>query len=151
MTTELVNANEGVQLRLDGGWREVDAAGAVLAAVSGDDTGSGFRPSVVVTVSAIGDLDLESWAAGTRSLLADSLQEMLLLDQEDVGLAGRAGIRHLLSYLDDRGTELTLCQWMTTEAQRGLALSLTCATEDFPELRSVGEQAAAVLTWEVTQ
>lgn len=152
MSLRFADPGTGLQLELAGRWERVDAGpGTVFAAVSTEDHDSGFRPTVVVTRSITGDLDVERWALGTSAILAERLAGFLPLDVEDTVLSGLAARRLLASYVDEASRDLTLEQWCAVVDGTGLALSTTCATEDFGWFRSRARAIADSLGWEVAR
>lgn len=151
--TDLTNPAEGLRLRCPGAWNPVDTGieGLALVAVADDDPASGFRPTVVVSRSTVGTLTLPDWEAGTEALLAERLTGYLPLDRTESELAGGDASYRLATYVNDAGAELTAQQWSTVAATQGLSLTVTCATDDFPEFRASSEAIAASLRWEVAR
>nr|WP_300149992.1 hypothetical protein [Propionicimonas sp.] len=151
--TDLANPAEGLRLHCPGAWSPVDPGveGLALAAVADGDPASGFRPTVVVSRSTVGTLSLPDWEAGTEALLAERLTGYLLLDGGASELAGGEASYRLATYVNDAGMELTAQQWSTIVATQGLSLTVTCATDDFPEFRESSEAIAASLRWEAAR
>lgn len=132
----------GLRLRLAEGWQQVETGPEAAFAALHPDDGSGFRSSVVLTTSIVGALDAERWAAGTAAVLADRLIGFLLLDDAEARLGGLPARRLLVSYVDDAVRDLTLEQWSAVTEGRGIALSFTCATADYPRFRAVAQGIA---------
>lgn len=136
-------AGQGLRLRLGPGWQQIETGPeVVLAAISTEQNDSGFRPTVVMTKSVIGSLDAVRWAAGTSAVLAEQLAGFLLLDAADDRIGGLPSHRLLISYVDQAERDLTLEQWSVVDAGEGIALSFTCATEDYPRFRAAARAIA---------
>lgn len=148
--TELANPAERLTVTCPDGWSTVDVAveGLALVAVADVEPASGFRPTLVVSSSRVGKLGLADWEAGTEALLASRLTGYLLLDAAPAELAGRTAQYRLSTYANDAGVELTAAQWSAVDGGVGLSLTLTCATDDYPDFRAEAEAIAASTSWD---
>ena len=150
MNTDLSSPAEGLRMRCPGAWTQLptDVEGLALLAVADTGPESGFRPTVVISRSRVGALTLADWEAGTESILAERLTGYLLLDAGPGDLAGLAASYRLATYANDARSELTAQQWSAIADGQGLSLTVTCATDDFPEFRADAEAMAASVSWE---
>lgn len=153
MKTELANPAEGIGLLCPGRWTRLptEIAGLALIGVAEGEPESGFRPTLVVSRSSVGALTLTQWEAGTEALLTERLTGYLLLDLASAEVAGLPASYRLATYSNEAGDELTAQQWSAIAGGQGLSLTLTCATDDFPEFRADAEAIAASLSWEAVR
>lgn len=148
MATDLTNTEAGLTLTAPGAWeqavpdRDVTLVARRAASATGD-----VAATIVVTRSALGTLALADWVQGTSELLESRLAGYMVLDLSSGQLAGRVAAVTLATYVDERGAELTAQQWLAIDAGRGLTLTITCGTEEFPSFREAANEIARSLTW----
>ena len=108
-----------------------DVRGIPLVAV---EPGPGFRTTVVVTYSAIGEgATLKDWQRDSDRLLPSTLDDYLLLDLEMTIIAGHEGARRLAHHASKDNESLTMEQWVTVVGTTGITLTATCATMRYLE------------------
>lgn len=148
----LTSPGGNVQLSLPDDWTGIQHVPQteIVAARSVTD-GSRFAATAVVTISEVGSLDLQEWSNLTVVAVGAQCDQLIVLDDAPAVLAGQAARLVVSGYQDAAGHSLTLQQWLAIRQGHGIAVAMTCATEDFPALRQVNEQAAASLRWEAGQ
>jgi hypothetical protein len=126
---------------------EVDdtVAGTAMVAV---DAGveDGFRTNLVVTIDRVEeDTSTEDFTDASLAAMESSLQSFVLLDRGEASIAGGPAIR-TLAHHDHDGWSVTLEQWRVVAGSRGLTLSASAATLDYPEVAPTLSAAAESLT-----
>jgi hypothetical protein len=117
---------------------------AMVAVDSGVE--DGFRTNLVVTVDRVPE-DTTSGAFTDASLAAmeTSLRSFVLLDRAEAGVADGPATRTLVHH-DHGGWSVTLEQWRVVAGSRGLTLSASAATLDYPDVAPALAAAAESLT-----
>lgn len=127
-----------LSLELPTTWQTLDdpPAGVALLALAPTPS-SGIRPNLVLTVDDVsGTAGLRDWQQGSDRLMAGTLSGYLLLDLERVMLAGADGVRRLAHHVVDHRASVTMEQWAFVHADRGLTLTGSVATPDYPAVAS---------------
>ena len=126
-----------------------EAAGLDLVAfASPGATASGFRPNVVLTSSAVGELELEQWEDGTDMVLDGSVADYWLLDRFMAADAAGAVSRRVATYRTADGVHVTALQWSRLRDGVGITATATIATEEYPLWQSQLEAIGSSFTWE---
>lgn len=140
----------GMTIGLPGGWELLEDAGhpVVLVTLEPDQparTGVGFRANLVVTLDDVTEgVDLDAWQAGTERLLAQTLQDYLVIDLERTALAELPAIRRLAHHRTDQGRSVTMEQWtVVLPHQRGWTLTASVATPAYASLTDMFADVAA--------
>jgi hypothetical protein len=126
---------------------EVDdtVAGAAMVAV---DAGveDGFRTNLVVTVDRVQEgTSTDTFTDASLAAMESSLRSFLLLDRAEANIADGPATRTLVHH-DHGGWSVTLEQWRVVTGSRGLTLSASAATLDYPEVAPTLTAAAESLT-----
>lgn len=126
---------------------EVDdtVAGTAMVAV---DAGveDGFRTNLVMTVDPVEvGTSTEAFTDASLAAMEGSLQSFVLLDRTEADIADGPAIRTLVHH-DHAGWSITLEQWRVVNGSRGLTLSASAATLDYPDVAAALTAAAESLT-----
>lgn len=126
---------------------EVDdtVAGTAMVAL---DAGveDGFRTNLVVTIDRVEEnTSTEDFTDASLAAMESSLQSFVLLDRAEASIADGPAIRTLVHH-DHGGWSVTLEQWRVVAGSRGLTLSASAATLDYPEVAPTLSAAAESLT-----
>jgi len=134
----------GLSIGLPGDWdMQVDPQPSVALVVVEPRTDDSFRANLVVTTDELPDgLDLRLWQEGTDELLPQALHEYVLLDLEDVELAGLPARRRLAHHTVESGAAVTMQQWAAVRGREGVTVTTTVETM---ELASTAAMFAAVV------
>lgn len=146
----LVNVRGGVTCAVPDDWDEIPVETPDVLYVSRqvDLPLTGFRANMVLTISTLEDLSLAAWQGQNEMAMARTLTGFQLLDRAETNLAGRPAIYRLGTYINSEGAELTVQQWSARQGDSGLSLTITCATDDFPQFRQTAEEIVATTFWE---
>jgi hypothetical protein len=126
---------------------EVDdtVAGTAMVAV---DAGveDGFRTNLVVTVDHLEEgTSADAFTDASLAAMESSLQSFLLLDRTEASIADGPATRTLVHH-DHAGWSVTLEQWRVVDGSRGLTLSASAASLDYPDVAPALTAAAESLT-----
>lgn len=128
----------GFTLSLPEGWETAtDVAGVALIAVAPDRGAGWFRTNLVVTLEQLATPDLATWQEEALALMRYGLNEFLLVDVEEVEVAGyraRRLVAHHRPETDGQAASVTMEQWTLVVGRLGYTLTASMASLDYPEL-----------------
>src|SRR3954449_9918735 len=132
-----------VSFDVPAGWDTIEPTreGGVVAAVEPDEADR-FRTNVVVAFGPV-EGTLADWATERHRLDEAGLDGYLLLDHEEVRVAGHHGWRRLATYSTPARESVTCESWSTLVEGTGVTLTARVATLRLPEMAGVLDAIAA--------
>jgi hypothetical protein len=130
-----------VDLASPEGWDVLTNAGDETPLVAIEPPHEGFRANVVVTRNPVGGLTFRDWQNGTDEMLPTVLDDYLLIDLEELAVAGHPGGRRLAHYAGPDGAALVMEQWFALVDGTGWTLT---ATTDALRYSTMADEFAAV-------
>lgn len=151
-STLTTTGSAGVAVGLPLDWTvRVDPAPGIAVLGIAPATTTPFRTNAAVTIGEVpSDMSFRAWQAGTDQILPTSLAQYQLFDLEHVAVDGLPAVRRLAHHVTAEGVPVTMQQWAVLvpgpSSGRGVTLTVTVATADFPAVAGVVDAIGASLT-----
>ncbi|MBW3084107.1 hypothetical protein KEM60_00290 [Austwickia sp. TVS 96-490-7B] len=147
----VLDASHDMEIAVPPDWDVLDPAtvgpAVTCAVVAPIEPDLEFRPNVILTRSDIDRLSVAEWQEHNETVLRDTLTAYTVVDRYEEFADYVVTDRRLADYVTPDGVNVTMTQWSRARAGRGVTLTVTVSTADFPEMVPLVEAIGATWRW----